>query len=257
MKKIIGLIFVVFVTLGLTSCGSKIKIPDVESSGYDISSAINPLNNYLDDHTKQFDNEEVMDEFEGYMSSYMIMSNAYEMINIFNHFSLYVSVSEDENVEAISLHFMITFADLDMNQTTYDQAEMMFLQMRQDIDNATDYPVSLTLSFIFNNSNKAGFHATTEVNKELNGFAKQIDIANRNTESSQYDKTFLDYLLTEGYAEYYQREIILLMRFSESSFMIKYQPRDKTYSIYNENDISAEDYMADYIEGYDKIAWEN
>jgi hypothetical protein len=38
---------------------------------------------------------------------------------------------------------------------------------------------------------------------------------------------------------------------------MKYQPRDKTYSIYDENDISAEDYMADYIEGYDKIAWEN
>jgi hypothetical protein len=257
MRKIIGVIFIFVVLLVLVSCGSKVEIPDVESSGYDISSAIIPLNTYLDDHTKQFDNVEVMDEFEEYMSSYIIMRNTYDIINIFNHFPLYVNVSEDENVEAISLHFMITFADLDMNQTTYDQAEMMFLQMRQDIDNATDYPVALTLSFMFNDSNKAGFHATTEVNKELNGFAKQIDIVNKDIESSQYDRSFLDYLLTDGYGEYYQREIRLIIRFSDSSFLMKYQPRDKTYSIYDENDISAEDYMADYIEGYDKIAWEN
>lgn len=257
MKKILSVFIMFVLSFILFSCGQKIDIPDVESSGYDITSAINPLNTYLDNHTKQFDNEEVMDEFEDYLSSYIIMRNTYEIINIFNHFSLYVSVSEDENVEAISLHFMITFADLDMNETTYDQAEMMFLQMRQDIDNATDYPIALTLSFIFNDSNKAGFHATTEVNKELNGFAKQIDIANRNIESSQYDRSFLDYLLTDGYAEYYQREVRLIIRFSDSSFLMKYQPRDKTYSIYDENDISAEDYMADYIEGYDKIAWEN
>ncbi len=257
MKKLLRIFMIVLLGFVLLSCGQKVNIPDIESSGYDISPAINPLNASLDDHTKQIDTEEVMDEFENYMSSYPIMTNANEIFNLNHMFMLTVGVAQEEYVEAIRLEFVIVFADLDMNQAIYEDAEMMFLQMRQDIDNETDYPVALTLSYSFNDGDKATFNAVTDVNKKLNGFAKQIYLRNSDLESSQYDSTFLDNLLTEGYAEYYQKQVLILMTFSDGNFFIKYQPRDKTYSIYSEKNISAEDFMADYIEGYDKVAWDN
>ncbi|MDA3931868.1 MAG: hypothetical protein PF513_03950 [Tenericutes bacterium] len=255
MKKIFYLL--VFLILGITlvSCGNKIEIPEVESSGYDITSITDPLNDRLDKIIITYDEDSVKDDLNIYLQSYDLMDNTYELINLNHDFTKGLKNSKDEFVSALNFTLVVSFEDLEMNESTYDQAEMLFLQMRQDLEANTEYPIFLMIRFDFNNSNITAFSAITGVDKDTDGLSKTVTIR-KDGSSNEDDNSLLNYVLTEGFAEYYQKRINVIMRFSNGSFYIKLEPNKEEYSIYREEDMSAKDFMSDYIDGYEEVDWE-
>lgn len=141
-----------------------------------------------------------------------------------------------------------------MNEDTYDQVEMVFLQMRQDLDNQTDYPIHLNISFRFNR-NRASFSSITGIDNDIDGFMKEVHLI---TDISKNDPTYalLDHTLTQEFAKYYHKSVIVIMTFSDGSFFMKFMPEREEYAINVESEIAADDYISEYNKGYKEVDFE-
>lgn len=255
MKKLFSLFALVLFASVLFSCSGDVEVPKVESLGYDIT----PVTSILNDHLNQeiindLEFSVIEDELNTYLMNFSVMNNAYELISIDYYLRFAISYARDAYETGYNLTLIISFTDLVMNEDTYDQVEMVFLQMRQDLDDQTDYPIYLNTSFSFNR-NRASFSSITGIDNDTDGFMKQVHIR---TDMSKNDPThaLLDHTLTQEFAKYYQKSVIVIMTFSDGSFFMKFMPEREEYAIDGEDSMAADDYMSEYIKGYKEVDFE-